>query len=124
MAIVAKMRCSQVTASAGAWIPCDGDEGNEQFPPNPITESDPFWLKESGKKHKRYDPTARQFVKWEMIPVSSNDPNHENKRFASASPSGAFNLMVENPDAMDYVLPGYEYRITIEKVRGPRDTKQ
>lgn len=122
MAIVAKMRCSQVTASAGAWVPCDEvDETNPNFPPNPIVEGDPFWLRESGKQFKRYEPTARQFVRWEMSPVFSTDPDHENKRFASASPSGAFNLTVENPGAMDYVVPGYEYRITIEKVRGPRE---
>ena len=120
MAVVAKMRCHTVTRrSYGLYLPCDPEAEGAVEITEPEKPNLPFWFK--GATHKRFDDSRTSQVTWEMNPVYSTDPEHENRQFAQASPSGKFELMVENPAVMDYVKEGYEYRITIERVRGPRE---
>jgi|ERR1700677_1445735 len=118
MAVVAKMRCYEVTRrSYGMRVACEPDEEGAQAIANPADL--PFWLK--GATHTRVETTKASQAVWKMSPVYSTDPEHENRQFAQASPSGEFTLTVENPAAMNYVQEGREYRVTIERVRGPRD---
>lgn len=37
-----------------------------------------------------------------------------------ASPNGNLDLNIQNPGAFGYVQAGQEYRVTIERIRGPR----
>jgi hypothetical protein len=117
MAVVAKMRCTTVTRRGyGLRVACEPEDEGAQV----LKQEDlPFWLK--GTAATRIDITKTSQVTWEMSPVYSTDPEHENRQFAQASPSGQFTLTVENPAAMNYVREGCEYRVTIERVRSPRD---
>lgn len=51
------------------------------------------------------------YKKYDLQPVFSNDPNHENKKFWDSSPSGQFNVTVKNPNVSMTV--GREYYIDV-----------
>ena len=44
-----------------------------------------------------------------LQPVYSNDPQHENKKFWEATPSGSIELNINNPDAVEEFELGKEY---------------
>jgi len=49
----------------------------------------------------------------QMTPVYSTDPDHENKQFWDATPSGSFQMWVNNPDCISHLHPGQEVYIDI-----------
>lgn len=46
-----------------------------------------------------------------MLPVYSEDPNHENKKFWDATPSGDITMYITNPAAVDQFEAGKEYYV-------------
>jgi hypothetical protein len=127
MAIVAKMSVTKVTASgSGHLVPCEEtDEGaiaTETAPGAVSWYGVMKWLGDA--KFVRLAPGTSQET-WELQAVSTkgeaDDPNRE---WAAATPAGQLTLTVNNPECFGYVEPGREYRITIERIRGPRDAKQ
>ena len=124
MAIVAKMSVTKVMGyGAGRLVPCEeGDEGAIATKDAPGANSwygVCSWLKDA--EFVRMAPGTSQ-ESWELQAVSSkgeaDDPNRE---WAAATPSGQLTLTVNNPECFGYVEPGREYRVTIERIRGPRD---
>lgn len=55
-----------------------------------------------------YSENSRQIV---MKPVYSQDPNHENKSFWDATPSGELTMTINNRRAAEFFIPGQEYYI-------------
>jgi hypothetical protein len=55
-----------------------------------------------------YNPNSRRI---DLKPVYSEDPNHENKQFWDATPSGEMWMIVNNPRAAEFFEPGREYYI-------------
>lgn len=119
MAQVAKMRCTEVKrVGSHRLVACEPDADGAREVTDVERERGPFWIRSA--THVRQDPLTPLQEVYVMVPVYSDDPESENRRFAEASPSGSLTLTIENPDAMGYAENGREYRITIEAVRGPR----
>jgi hypothetical protein len=53
--------------------------------------------------------------KVELTPVYSTDPNHENKTFWDATPSGKIELGINNPDAYAQFSLGLDYYVDFTK---------
>lgn len=53
---------------------------------------------------------AKDYTELELWPVYSSDPNHENKAFWDATPSGKITLGIKRGIA-DHFKPGDEYYI-------------
>lgn len=71
-------------------------------------------------EQKRYTGSIKQEMRTiKLVPVYSEDPNSENKKFWDASPSGEINLGTVNPAAWGYFDLEGEYLITFEKVNPP-----
>lgn len=47
----------------------------------------------------------------ELTPVYSADPEHENKKFWDATPSGSIVLNINNPEAADAFILGEEHYV-------------
>lgn len=60
------------------------------------------------KKVEVYLESSRLIV---MSPVYSQDPNHENKSFWDATPSGELQMTINNSKAARFFEPGQEYYI-------------
>lgn len=60
------------------------------------------------KKVEYYAENSRQVV---LAAVYSQDPNHENKMFWDATPSGEITMVINNPRAGAFFQPGQEYYI-------------
>lgn len=123
MALVAKMSASQVNANGGGrWVPCaEGDDGAQDVESCGAIKSMygvPPWLTSTG--FVRYEPVGQnsEFIK--LIAVSAKDEDDPNREWAMASPSGSLEMHIQNPGAFGYVQAGQEYRVTIERIRGPR----
>ncbi len=43
--------------------------------------------------------------------VYSHDRNSEDNQFSNATPSGQIEMMVTNPDALDFIQPGKKYYV-------------
>lgn len=46
-----------------------------------------------------------------LLPVYSTDPEHENKKFWNATPSGTIDMSINNPDAVAEFVEGQEYYV-------------
>ncbi len=123
MALVAKMAASQVTASGGGrWAPCNEDDDGAQ----PVDDVGaiksmygvPPWLNTTG--FVRYESVGQNGEHIKLTAVSAKDEDDPNREWAMASPSGDLQLFIQNPAAFGYVQAGQEYRVTIERIRGPR----
>jgi hypothetical protein len=55
------------------------------------------------------DPGETGSVK--LSPVYSTDPNHENKSFWDATPSGSIEMWINNPKGFAAFEPGKEYYV-------------
>jgi hypothetical protein len=55
-----------------------------------------------------YSPTSRYFV---LKPVYSENPEHENKSFWEATPSGELSMNIQNPRASEFFHIGEEYYV-------------
>lgn len=60
------------------------------------------------KKVEFFNENARQVV---LHPVYSQDPNHENKTFWDATPSGELTMIINNPRAAEFFEIGQEYYV-------------
>jgi len=52
----------------------------------------------------------KDWITLELTPVFSNDPNHENKKFWDATPSGKIEISAK-PEALESFKVGDEYYI-------------
>lgn len=126
MAIVARMQATEVIQRGGGqWVACEeGDEGDDGAQPTATVFANfhygiPAWLK--GTEWVRRDDQA-QGTEWiKLTAVSSKGQDDPNRDWAEASPSGTLELQISNPGAFDYVVAGGIYRVTIEKIRPPRN---
>lgn len=123
MALVAKMSASQVTANGGGrWAPCaeddDGAQSVESCSAIKSMYGIPPWLATTG--WVRYEPVGQNGEYIKLIAVSAKGEDDPNREWAMASPSGSLEISVQNPGAFGYVQAGQEYRVTIERIRGPR----
>ncbi|MDA8178308.1 MAG: hypothetical protein M0T69_02035 [Deltaproteobacteria bacterium] len=50
-----------------------------------------------------------------LTPVYSEDPNHKNKKFWDATPSGSIQMCINNPVAFDRFEEGAEYYVEFTK---------
>jgi len=50
-----------------------------------------------------------------MHAVYSSDPNHENKAFTDATPSGNFAMNITKPETADFFEIGQEYYLDFQK---------
>lgn len=124
MALVAKMQALQVVGHAGhRYVACGADD------PEAIETKDasgldsyygrPPWLK--GATHVKTLRNGQSQESFTLTAVSAkDDPDDPNRDWAAASPSGKLEMLVNNPEAWGYIVPGAEYRVTIERIRGPR----
>jgi hypothetical protein len=51
----------------------------------------------------------------ELKPVYSDDPEHENKKFWDATPSGELKMYINNPQAIGFFEVGHEYYLDFTK---------
>jgi hypothetical protein len=132
MAIVAKMVASEVTGRGGGrYVPCGEHEpgaiaaDDKTSPLSNLYTDLPTWLEDA--KFLRRDPYAQAAESVALTAVSmpaGSDPDRTNAKWANASPNGQLTLTIHNPEAFGYVKPGAEYRITIERIRGPRESSE
>ena len=123
MALVAKMMAQSVNASGGGrWAPCaEDDDGAQAVADTPAISSMygvPPWLATTG--WVRYEPVGQNAEHIKLNAVSAKGEDDPNREWAMASPSGELTLFIQNPAAFGYVQAGQEYRITIERIRGPK----
>ena len=70
------------------------------------------WLKDEKTGGMIMEPCNSGIIK--MSPVyANNDANHENSKFWSASPSGSFEMSVNNWAALEHLKVGKEYYLTL-----------
>lgn len=124
MALVAKMQAQQVTGLSGhRYVECEPDD------PEAIEAKDasgldsyygrPPWL--AGATHVKTLRNAQAQESFVLGAVSAKDDvDDPNRAWAAASPSGKLEMVVNNPEAWGYIVPGAEYRVTIERIRGSR----
>lgn len=60
---------------------------------------------------KHAPSNGRQAGTVRLHPVYSSDPNHENKRFWDATPSGSIEMQVNNMAALEQFEPGQEFYV-------------
>ncbi len=123
MAIVAKMLATQVTGVGGSrYAACASDDPDGQ----PIEEAPgvasyygiPPWLASATHVKMQNNVQVQESIDLSAVSVKGeDDPNRE---WASATPSGTLTMAIQNPDAWGYIVPGAQYRVTIERIRGPR----
>jgi hypothetical protein len=65
------------------------------------------------KDYSTGEKVEKQTIK--LNPVYSQDPNHENKTFWDATPSGSISLDVINPEAWGEFELGAEMYVTFER---------
>jgi hypothetical protein len=121
MALVARMVAQEVTARHGTiWTPTAGDDPAGKTPDEAFanyTYGVPFWLRDYD--YIRADAGKGQ-EDFKLECVRSGGPDDPNNEFFVASPHGGLQMSIENPAGFGYVVAGESYRITIEKIRGPR----
>lgn len=123
MALVAKMQASEVNARGGGrWAPCAEDDPGAQAvsecPGVQSTYGVPPWLNTTG--WVRYEPVGQSGEQIKLAAVSAKGEDDPNREWAMASPSGELVMYIQNPAGFGYVQAGQEYRVTIERLRGPR----
>lgn len=123
MALVAKMAASTVTKSGGGrWVACDEDHPDAKSKAGHLSSiyGTPAWLDDT--EFVRFDPLAQgqEYIKLTAVSFEG-DVDDPNRKWAMASPSGHLELSIANPEAFGYVDQGHEYRVTIERIRGPRE---
>lgn len=121
MALVARMVAEEVTGRRGnPWVGCDADDegavpteeafGNYHY-------GVPVWLRGDKYVKQKAQQGSEQF---KLAVVRSKDGDDPSNEWFTASPTGSLEMTMENPEGFGYVVPGAEYRVTIERIRGPR----
>lgn len=127
MAMVALFRAQSVTQTGYPhWEACGvGDVGAVEFTEEMKGKASsmyglPMWLVDATHVRMVDAPAEESLSLVAYRPDPSTGADDPNAVFFSASPSGEFKMIVQNPGAMGYVKAGKLYRITIEEIRGPR----
>jgi len=116
MAIVAKMLANEVQQFGGyRLVRCHPTDDNAR----PVEDNDPKWLRTLDWHVRPELGLVTERIR--LNAVHSTDPGDPNRDWSLASPTGELTLSIQNPEAMGYIKPGREYRVTIEQIRGPRD---
>lgn len=122
MALVARMAATTVTASGGGrYVSCGpDDEGAIDIDKANVDTyyGRPPWFE--GATHVRLDEEAQSSEAVVLTAVSAKGKDDPNRAWAAASPAGTLSLTIQNPDAFGQIQPGATYRVTIERLRGPR----
>ena len=63
--------------------------------------------------YPEYEPFNQPTV--HLSAVSDNDPNSENGRFWTATPSGQITMSINNPEGAEVFEVGEDYYVTFEK---------
>jgi len=82
----------------------------------------PPWF--AGFTHVRLDPNLQSQENFKLAAVSARGEDDPNRDWAAATPAGTLEMWVDNPRAFGYIEAGAEYRVTIERIRGPREPKE
>lgn len=125
MALVARMKATEVTDRFGVQrVACDADDegakstaevyGNYVYGVPVWLEGADFVRDEEGK--------GSETIKLSVI--RSKGPDDPSNQWFEASPSGTFEMTMQNPQGFGYVQAGCEYRVTIERIRGPRSAER
>jgi hypothetical protein len=89
---------------------------------NPYTDP-PSWLAGTGFVRRESRAQSAEAVTLTAVSMpKGDDPDQTNAQWAMASPSGQLTITIHNPAAFGYVQPGLDYRVTIERIRGPRES--
>lgn len=127
MALVAKMQAQQVVGTAGQRYEACGEDDEGAMRAEDAQGLDsyygrPPWL--ANATHVRLTKLGQSSESFTLTAVSAKDDvDDPNRSWAVATPSGELKMSVNNPEAWGYIVPGAEYRVTIERIRGPRSTK-
>ncbi len=121
MALVARMVAEEVTGMRGnPWVACDPDDDGAK----PTEEvfgtyhyGVPVWLRDASHVKPKPGQGSEQF---KLAVVRSKDGDDPSNEWFTASPMGELSMTMENPAGFGYIVPGAEYRVTIERIRGPR----
>ena len=98
----------------------------EQWGTQPPAEhfTEDHWFEPDGSGGIRQDcgcfedsPQGVSSTVVEMRPVYSREQGHENHLFWDATPSGVFEMTINNKSAADYFRTGEEYYVEIRKAR-------
>lgn len=134
MALVAKMRAVKVTKDGnGRLIGVVAPKGTrEELEEQGIYSvavafrsyayGIPPWF--DGITHVRHEPNIQSAEGIELTAVSAKDEDDPNRTWAIATPTGHLTMIIQNPQAFGYVQPGHEYRVTIERIRGPQESAE
>lgn len=122
MAIEARMNATEVRKMGGGrWVACGPDaEGAKSLDEWAGTYyyGAPPWL--ASAEFVRLDPNQQSQEIVSLVAVSAKGQDDPNREWALASPSGNFTISIDNPAAWGYVEAGGVYRVTVERIRGPR----
>ncbi len=121
MALVARMVAGEVTGRSGQpWVACDSDDEGA----TPTEEAFgnyhygvPVWLRGASHVKPKMGQGSESF---KLNVVRSKDGDDPSNEWFTASPIGELSMTMENPEGFGYIVPGAEYRVTIERIRGPR----
>ncbi len=121
MGLVCRMKATEIIGRFGIQRePCEPDaEGakpTEEVYGNYLYGV-PVWL--TGASHVR-DVEGKGSETIKLAVVRSKGPDDPSNQWFEASPSGTFEMTIQNPEGFGYVKEGQEYRVTIERIRGPR----
>jgi hypothetical protein len=81
----------------------------------------PVWL-EDAEYVRDVEGKGSETIKLEVI--RSKGPDDPSNQWFEASPHGMFEMTLQNPNGFGYVQAGAEYRVTIERIRGPRSAER
>ncbi len=121
MALVARMVATEVIDRRGVQrVACEETEDGAK----PTAEvygnyhyGVPVWL-EGARFVRDVEGKGSETIKLEVI--RSKGPDDPSNQWFEASPHGAFEMTLQNPQGFGYVQAGEMYRVTIERIRGPR----
>lgn len=121
MALVARMVAGEVTGRSGMpWVGCDADDDGAV----PVEEAFgnyhygvPVWLQGDKYVKQKQQQGSESFKLNVVRSQGGDDPSNQ---WFTASPIGSLEMTMENPEGFGYIVPGAEYRVTIEKIRGPK----
>ncbi len=125
MALVARMVAGEVTGRSGnPWVACEPDDdgavpteeafGNYHY-------GVPVWLRGATHVKPKMGQGSESF---KLNVVRSKDGDDPSNEWFTASPIGELSMTMENPEGFGYIQPGAEYRVTIERIRGPRSLQK
>lgn len=122
MGLVARMKAEEVTGRRGVQnVACGPDEEGAKLVEEVYGNYHygvPVWLE--GATHVR-PVEGKGSENFKLAVVRSTGPDDPSNEWFEASPNGELTMTIQNPRGFGFVRAGEEYRVTIERWRGPRD---